>query len=118
MACLGGKAGIALAKVCVRDIRIAVFLDTRLEIDFALIVAVGAEARAFKVLRRQPNSLPVGFGPLQHRRDMAIILAVAKRSGMQNNLVFGIDEGLAIVPLQGAMSRLHFCRVVVSDVAL
>ena len=64
VAALGGKAGVALAKVPIRDIRIELGLGTRLEIGFAMIVAVGAEVLAFKILLRQPHGLPVCFGPL------------------------------------------------------
>ena len=67
-----------MAKVRIRDIRIELFLDTHLEIGFAMIVAVGAAYLALKILRRQPNGLPVGFGPLQNRRDMAIIAAACR----------------------------------------
>jgi hypothetical protein len=83
-------------------------LDTRREIGFAMIVAVGAEALACKIMLRQPNGRPVAFGPLQHRLDMPIILAVAKRFGMQDDLMSRIDKGLAIIPLHDPMGGLHF----------
>ena len=59
--------------------------------------AGGAAALAFTI-QRQPQSLPVGFGPLPPRRDLAIILAGAKRSGRQPNVRLGLDEGWALVP--------------------
>jgi hypothetical protein len=96
-ACLGGKAGSALAKRRGRDRRRAWFLATRLELDGAMRGAGGAAALAFTI-QRQPQSLPVGFGPLPPRRDLAIILAGAKRSGRQPNVGLGLDEGWALVP--------------------
>jgi len=85
---------------------------------FALRVAVGAEYLALKILRQQPHGLPVGFGPLQHRRDLALILAVAKRGSMPDDGMFRLDEGLAVVPLQDPMGGLHLRRVVVRDIPL
>ena len=102
----------------IRDRRIALCLDTRLEMGFALRVAVGAEYLALKILRQQPHGLPVGFGPLQHRRDLALILAVAKRGSMPDDGMFRLNEGLAVVALDDPMCRLHFRRFVIGDVTL
>jgi len=108
VACLSGKAEIALTKMRIRDIRIELFLDTRLEIGFAMIITVRAEVLVFKILFGQTNGLHVGFGPSNHRRYMAIILAVAERFRMQDDLMVRIDEGLAVIPLNDPMRRLHF----------
>src|SRR5215216_485214 len=73
---LGGEAGITLAKMRIRDIRIPLGLGTRLESRFAMVIAVGAEERSLHISLRQPEGLQVGFGPLQHGGDMPIILPV------------------------------------------
>ena len=39
---------------------------------------------------------------------MSIILAMAKRCGMQDDLMFRIYQGLAVVPLNDPIGGLHF----------
>jgi hypothetical protein len=49
---------------------------------------------------------------------MPIILAITKRGGMHDDLMFRLYQGLAIVPLNTPMGGLHFRRVVIGDVTL
>jgi hypothetical protein len=48
---------------------------------------------------RPPHGRPVALGPLPPRRDRPIILAVATRLGLQDDLLVRLDQGLAVVPL-------------------
>ena len=118
VAFLGGTARLPLAKVRVRNRRIALCFDTALELGFAMIVAVDAEVLACKILRRQPNGLPVCFGPRQQRCAMPIILAIATRGGMPEDWRLRIYQGVAIVPLHHPMGGLPLRRVVSGDVPL
>jgi hypothetical protein len=122
VALLGGKAGIAWAQGRVRDIRIKLFLGTRLEIACPRVIPVGTEALALARMPGPPDGLHVGFGPGQQRRDMPIILPVARGLSLHHDLLFCIHQGLAVVPLEAPleapMGRLHLRRVVSGDITL
>jgi hypothetical protein len=115
---LSGKARGTGTKAGIRDIGVKLLARTRLQVPFAMIIAGRTEELAFKVICPQTDGLYGGFGSLQHRRHMPIILAVAKRFGMDDDLMFGIYEGLAVVPLHDPMGRLHVRRVVSGDMTL
>ena len=55
--------------------------------------------------------------PFQHGWPMGIILPIAEGFPVDNHLVFGIDQGLAVVALDHPMGRLHLGRLVVREVA-
>ena len=44
---------------------------------------------------------------------MSIILTIAEGLSVDNHLVFGIDQGLAVVALNDTMGRLHLGRIVI-----
>jgi hypothetical protein len=91
VALLGGTAGIALAKVRVRDIRLKLCLGTCREIAFARVITVGTEALTLEIMPGQPDGLHVGFGPVQPWRYMPIILPVAGCLSMPNDLILRIN---------------------------
>jgi hypothetical protein len=49
---------------------------------------------------------------------MPIILAVPEGLRLHDHLIFCIDQGLPIVPLEDPMGRLYFRRVVIGDITL
>jgi len=49
---------------------------------------------------------------------MAMVLAIAEGLTMNNDLVFGINEGLTVISLDGAVRGHHFGRIVVRNIAL
>jgi hypothetical protein len=114
----GGDAGITLAKMGIRDIRIQLGLGTLLEIRFAMVSAVGAEDRSLQIRLRQPDGLQVGCGPLQHGGDMRIILPVTKGLRLHDDVMFRIDQRLPIIPLDDPMGGLPFGRVVIRAMTL
>src|SRR5262249_54031653 len=73
---------------------------------------------ARKILGPQAKGLRVRFGSLQHGRHMPIVLPIAKGLRMHDDLMFGIDQRLAIVTLQYAMSGEHLLRLVIRDITL
>ena len=60
----------------------------------------------------------MGFGPLQHRRARPIILALAQRLGMDEDLRFRLDEGVTGILLNASVGRLHGRRVIGGAVPL
>jgi hypothetical protein len=100
-----------VATVRVRDIRLALCLDTRREIGGAMIIAVRAASRSRTILLRHTNGLPVGCGSLPQRRDLPIILAVAQGLGRQEDVLCRLTEGVAVVPRNAPMSGLQCRRV-------
>ena len=115
---LGGKAGGTLAKMRSRDIGIQLFVRTRLAIGFAMVMAVGAESFPLKIMRRHPDGLQGGFGPLHHGGDMPIILPVAQGLGRPADLVFRLDQRLAIIALDNARAGRHVGRFVIREMTL
>ena len=83
MPVLGGKACIALANMGIRNIGIPLGLGTRLQMLFALVSAVGADALAFNIGLWQTNGLHRRFGSSQPWRPMSIILTVAQGLRME-----------------------------------
>src|SRR5262249_40370216 len=118
MPLLRSKPGIAVAKVRIWAIGVELCLGTRLEILLAMIVAMGTQALACKLVLSQPDGLHVRFGSIQHRRHVPIVLPVAERLRMHDDLMLGIDQRLAVVTLNDAMSGVHLRRLVIGDVTL
>lgn len=115
MTFLVGNAQIAGAKMAIRNLGIQLLAHTLPPVPFAMVMTVGTEALAFKVICRQTASLHGGVSALYHRRHMPIILAVAKRFGMDDDLMCRIYEGLAVVPLHNPMGGRQFRRVISGD---
>jgi hypothetical protein len=57
------------------------------------------------------------FCTRQHRLDVFVILA-GERLGRQDDLVFGIDQGLGVVALDHAVRGGHLHRFIIHSVAL
>jgi hypothetical protein len=112
------KPGITAAKVRIRDIGVELLLGTGLEVFFAVGIAVSTQDLARKILGPQAKGLHVRFGSLQHGRHMPIVLSIAKGFRMHDDLMFGIDQGLAIVTLQDAVGGEHLRRLVIRDITL
>ncbi len=49
---------------------------------------------------------------------MAMVLSITKGLTMDNNLVFIINEGLAVISLDGAVGGHHRGRVIVRNITL
>ena len=47
-----------------------------------------------------------------------MVLAMSEGLTMNNHLVFGINQGLAVIPLDGAVGGHHFGRVIVRNITL
>jgi hypothetical protein len=114
---LGQVARIPPPEIEVRDISIQAQLLALPQIGVAVIVGVGGEDFASKVPLVVSQTLKILQSPLQHGRSMGLILPPAEGFGVDDYLVLGIDEGLAVVALDDAMGRPHFSRVVIRDVA-
>jgi hypothetical protein len=114
---LRGVAGIPPPEIDVRDISIQVQLLAFPQIGVAVLVGVGGEDFSSKVCLTVPQALEILQSSVQHGRPMGMILTSTEGFGVDDYLVFGINESLAIVPLDDAMGRLHFGRVVIREVA-
>ena len=69
------EAWISLAKLQIRDIGIQLFRLAERQIGKAVIVAVGGELFALKVLGLLANGLHILFGTLQHGCQVVMVLA-------------------------------------------
>jgi hypothetical protein len=83
-----------------------------------MIIAVGGQDFPSEVVRPMTKALHVLQGSRQHGRDVAMILAIPAGLPMNNNLVFGIYQGLAILSLDSAVRGHHLSRVIVGKVTL
>jgi hypothetical protein len=64
MTSLGGKARIAGAKMGIRNTGLQLLARTFLHVPFAMVMTVGTEELAFKVICRQTDGLHGGFSSL------------------------------------------------------
>jgi hypothetical protein len=64
------------------------------------------------------KALEVFQGSGQHGRDMAMVLAVAEGLTMNNHLVLGVNEALAVIPLDDPVGGHHRSRVIVRNITL
>ena len=87
------------------------------QIGVAVIVGVGGEDFSSQVLLTVPQALKILQSSLQHGRSMGMILTPAEGFGVDDYLMFGIDESLAVAALDDAMGRLHLGRLVVRHIA-
>ncbi len=95
------------AEESIRDIGIESFLFALLDIGPTMIIRVGRQDRSPKVILTVADRLHVLFGSLNHRRHMLIVLALSQGLPMNDDLMLGVHQGLAIVTLDIATSRLH-----------
>jgi hypothetical protein len=86
------------------------------QIGVAVIVGVGSEDLSGKVLLTMAQALEILPGSFQHGWSMGIILTIAEGLPVDNHLVLGIDQSLAVIALDHPMGRLHLGRVVIRDV--
>ena len=114
---MGRIAGIPPPEIEVRDISIQVQFLAFPQIGVAVVVGVGGEDFSSKVLLTVPQTLEILQSSLQHGGSMGMILTAAKGFGVDDYLVFAIDEGLAVITLDDAMGRFHLGRLVVREVA-
>ena len=114
---MGRIAGIPPPEIDVSNISIQVQFLAFPQIGVAVVVGVGGEDFSSKVLLTVPQTLEILQSSLQHGGSMGMILTAAEGFGVDDYLVFAIDEGLAVVTLDDAMGRFHLGRLVVREVA-
>ena len=83
-----------------------------------MIIAVSGEDLPGKTLRSITNALPVCKRILKHGRNMAVVLAITEGLTMNNDLVLGINEGLAVIAPDDAVGSHHAGRIVVRNITL
>ena len=93
-----GKARIAFAELDVGDVRIDLFIPAYSQAVERMIVAVGGQLLALKIGFIFSDGGDVFFCARQHRLDVFVILA-GERLGREDDLMFGIDQGLGVVAL-------------------
>ena len=96
------EAWVPFAKLEIRDVSIQLFPLAESQIGKAVIVAVGCELFALKVLGLLANGLHILFGTLEHGVQVVVVLA-ATRLGVDDDLVLVIHQCLGIVALDHAM---------------
>ena len=111
------KAGIPFAELDVGDVGVQLFPLAERQIGQAVIIAVGGELFALKVIGLLANGLHILFGTLQHGVQVVVVLA-ATRLSMDDDLVLFIHQCLRIVALDHAMRGGHPGRLVICYVAL
>ena len=96
---MGGVAGVPPPEIDVRDISIQVQLLALPQIGVAVIVGVGGKDFSSKVLLTLAQTLEILQSSLQHGRSMGMILTAAEGFPVDDYLMLGINESLALVPL-------------------
>lgn len=114
---LFSKARISLAELDVGDVGIKAMLLAEGEIGLAEIIAVSTEGLASEKIRVLADLDHILLCGSQHRGEVFMILC-AEGFGMQNDLMFLIDESLGIVALNHTMGTGHLGRLIISEVAL
>jgi hypothetical protein len=115
---LGGTTGIALANMRIREIGLQLFVGTRREVLFAMVMTVGTAYVSRPRMLRQAEGYHVGFGPIHHGGSRPIILPVANGLRLHDDLIWRIDPRLAMSALNDAMGGLHCGRFVIGDMTL
>src|SRR5512143_2376652 len=83
-----------------------------------MVIAVGGKNLPLKIVRFMAKALQIRQGSGQHGWNMAMVLPITEGLTMNNDLMLGINEGLAVISLDGPMGGHHFGRVVVSNITL
>lgn len=112
-----GKTRIALTKLDVGDEGIEALLFAEGKVGMAEIIAVSSDRLAFKIVGAFADLHHILLGSLHHGSKILVILG-AECLGMQDDLMFVIDQGLGIVALNDAMRGGHLGGLVIGEIAL
>ncbi len=83
-----------------------------------MIIAVGAQLLAFKIIFSFTDGLHVLLGALEHRFEIVMVLAIAHGLAIDDDLMLVVDQSLGIIALNHAVGGWHFRRFIVGDIAL
>src|SRR5688572_4935168 len=85
---------------------------------FSVKAGIGGELRLVEDVLFNTDRLEVLARARDHRHQQVMLLRFAKGFGMDDDLVFGIDTGHAIIALNHAVGALHLGAFVVGEITL
>ena len=116
---LAGKLRIAAAKAVVGDVAINVLFMQVLHVGFVGKTSIGRDNRASLINIVSDTQLFIALlNRLQHRLQGVVFLTFAKGLGIDDDLVFFVHRGHAVITLYCAFAGGHFAAFVIGDVAL
>jgi hypothetical protein len=64
------------------------------------------------------KTLQIRQGSGDHGRDVAMVLAIAERLTVNDDLVLGINDSLAVISLDNPVGSHHHGRIIVRNITL